>query len=91
MWGLSDTELFYRSGSALMRATLRPGRELTVLRRDTLFMTDLPFGATEGTYDLMPDGNHFVMTRAVASGVKPILVFGWADEVREKVAAASGK
>jgi hypothetical protein len=87
-WGPSATELFYRSGAALMAATIRPGPELTVVRRDTLFMTELPFGSTEGTYDLMPDGNHFVMTRVAAAGIRPVLVIGWADEVRERIEAA---
>jgi hypothetical protein len=31
------------------------------------------------------------MTRTVASGAAPVLVFGWADEVRERVAAAAKK
>ena len=91
VWGRNRPELFYRNGVALMAATIATSRDFTVLRRDTLFTTDTPIGATETTYDVMPDGNHFIMTRTVASGAAPVLVFGWADEVRERVAAAAKK
>jgi Tol biopolymer transport system component len=87
VWNRNGKELFYRNGVALMAATISLLREPIVLRRDTLFTTDTPIGATETTYDVMPDGRHFIMTRTVTSGVVPVLVFGWADEVRERVAA----
>ena len=41
------------------------------------------------TLDVTPDGNHFVTASDVGTLSPPILVFGWADEVREKVAAAN--
>ena len=40
-------------------------------------------------YDVTQDGNHFLMARVTGNTAAPVLVFGWADEVREKVAAAN--
>lgn len=71
-----------------MAATIRTSADLVVERRDTLFTTDAPV-ATETTYDVMPDGKHFIMTKTIASGAAPRLVFGWAHEVEERLAAAA--
>jgi Tol biopolymer transport system component len=86
-WAPSGKELFYRGGCCLMSATIATTPELTVVRRDTLFS----MVSTRSMYDVTPDGNHFVMGRATSNVMSPVLVFGWADEVRERVAAAAKK
>jgi eukaryotic-like serine/threonine-protein kinase len=84
VWGRNATELTYRSGAALMSATLALSPSVTVLRRDTLFTSAAAaLGVTEATYDVMPNG-HFIMVRKVTSNTPPVLVFGWGDDLRRQ-------
>jgi serine/threonine-protein kinase len=87
VWGSRPTELFYRSGAAIMAATLTLSPSVTVVRRDTLFVTDAILSVVATTYDAMPNG-HFVMVKGVMSTTPPVIVFGWVDEMKETVAAA---
>jgi Tol biopolymer transport system component len=64
VWSPRGDELFYRSGPALLAATVRPGPVFGVLRRTLLFsdpnyLADL----THQVYDVAPDGRHFLMVR----------------------------
>ena len=87
-WGPSSRELFYAGGQALISARVAvTGAELTVVRRDTL----MSMSASRSAYDVAPDGEHFVMSLAAGSIGAPIVVVGWADEVRERLAAAARK
>jgi len=90
VWGTSANELFYRSGAAIMTATLALSPSVTVERRDTLFVTDGTLSVLASTYDAMPNG-HFLMARSVATTTPPLIVFGWVDEVNETVSAARAK
>jgi hypothetical protein len=60
---------------------------LAVFRRDTLFIVV----GTRGGFDVTRDGNHFITSRQAGGASVPVVVFGWADEVRERVDAASRK
>ena len=73
----------------MMSATLALS-PVTVLKRDTLFVTEAALSVISATYDVLPNG-HFVMTKSVATTAPPVLVFGWVDELRERVEAATKK
>ncbi|HJR36721.1 MAG TPA: protein kinase [Gemmatimonadales bacterium] len=64
VWSPRGDELFYRSGPALLAATVRPGPVFGVLRR-TLLFSDRNYLAdlTHQVYDVAPDGRHFLMVR----------------------------
>jgi hypothetical protein len=85
------TELFYRGGDAQLSARLATTPEFTVLRRDTLFAMNARFYPTEASYDVTPDGKHFVFARPLSIGVSPVLVFGWGDEVRARLTKVEGR
>ncbi len=87
-WSPNGKELFYVSpGCCMISATLVTAPELTVLRRDTLFSVI----GTRGGYDVTADGNHFITSRQAGGSGVPVVVFGWLDEVRERVDAANKK
>jgi serine/threonine protein kinase/Tol biopolymer transport system component len=90
VWAPRGNELFYRSGSALIAATIDTASE-SVVRRDTLFDMHALSGDVEAGYDVFPDGNRFVFPRLVSSTTAPVIVFHWLDEVRERMAAAAQK
>jgi serine/threonine-protein kinase len=91
MWSPSDGELFYRGGTALISATLTTRPELSVVRRDTLFEIDAPAGEVQAAYDVFPDGKRFVFPRVVSTDAAPVVVMGWLDEVRERMAVGKRK
>ena len=64
VWSPRGDELFYRSGPALLAATVRLGSVFGVLRR-TLLFSDRNYLAdlTHQVYDVAPDGRHFLMVR----------------------------
>jgi Tol biopolymer transport system component/tRNA A-37 threonylcarbamoyl transferase component Bud32 len=83
VWGRNAAELTYRSGAALMSATLALSPSVTVVRRDTLFTSAAAQGLSEATYDVMPNG-HFIMVRKVTSDTPLVLVFGWGEDLRHR-------
>jgi len=85
---MKPTELFYRSGPAIVAATLAPSPSMTVLRRDTLLSTNATLNVVSATYDVMPNG-HFVLAQSIGTTAPPVIVFGWVDEVKERVEAAT--
>jgi serine/threonine-protein kinase len=91
VWSRTNRELFYRAGTALISATLETVPELSLVRRDTLFTMNALNGEVEPGYDVFPDGKRFVFPRMVSSDAAPIVVVGWLDEVRERIAAATRK
>ena len=96
VWARSDRELFYRtsrSGGALISARIAIPPEPTVVRRDTLFAVPFSSGTSgsASAFDVTADGSRFIMTRLAGTFGAPVVVLGWADELRERVAAAARK
>ncbi|MGE5927476.1 MAG: protein kinase domain-containing protein [Gemmatimonadota bacterium] len=68
VWSRDGRELFYRSGSALLAAEIRPGSEFDVVRRTRLFdEPEFAIDLTHRFYDVTPDGR-FVMVRDLEGG-----------------------
>ncbi|MGI8496329.1 MAG: protein kinase domain-containing protein [Gemmatimonadaceae bacterium] len=88
VWSPTGRELFFRVGNKLVSATLATTPELGVARRDTLFAVAAPLGTVEATYDVFPDGKHFVFPRLEEVGLSPVVAIGFMDDVRAKMAAA---
>ena len=96
VWGPSGHELFFRARGRLIVATLATAPEFTVVRRDTLFVDqyaqrDRARTPGSANYDVSPEGKHFVMVQAAGTGEPPIVVLGWLDELRERMALAAKK
>ena len=91
-WSKSGHELFYVDGRALIavpysveKGSFQPGKP------EELFSDRFEMRAPLGSYDVTPDGQHFVMLQltggrtAAASG--PTVVLNWIDQARQLVAA----
>jgi hypothetical protein len=91
-WSKSGHELFYLSGTALIavpytveKNSFQPGQP------QSLFAKSFELRAPLGSYDVMPDGQRFVMFQltsgrtAAPSG--PTVVLNWIDQTRQLVAA----
>lgn len=91
LWSADGSEVFYRGGAALIAAKIAREPEWAVVRRDTLFVMNALPGEVQPGYDVFPDGKRFVFPRIVSSDAAPVIVTGWLDEVRERMAAATKK
>jgi Tol biopolymer transport system component len=91
-WSKSSHELFYLDGTGLAampysvdEGSFQPGRP------QVLFAKNFEMRAPLGSYDVTPDGQHFVMFQltsgrtAAASG--PTVALNWIDQARQLVAA----
>jgi serine/threonine protein kinase/Tol biopolymer transport system component len=91
-WSKSSHELFYLDGTGLVampytveKDSFRPGQP------QILFAKNFEMRAPLGSYDVMPDGQHFVMFQltsgrtAAASG--PTVALNWIEQARQLVAA----
>jgi len=85
MWGRNGQELFYRDGDKMMavRVTTTP-----VFRADTprlLFEGHYESPAVRANYDVMADGQHFVMVKAAeqeSTNRRLNIVVNWGEELK---------
>jgi WD40 repeat protein len=85
-----DGRLFYRAGAALMVAQVSLSGDIaSVTSRQKLFDGDF-FGAGEfaSTYDVLPDGRHFLMARRTGAATGQLIAWvDWLGDVERKLSA----
>jgi len=86
-WSRSGREVFYRDRTRMLTATLKFEPELSVARRETLFVDTFlrDAGVLSANYDVASDDQHFIMLSPSLHEEPAIIVFGWFDELREKM------
>jgi eukaryotic-like serine/threonine-protein kinase len=91
-WSKNGHELFYLNGTGLVavpytveKNSFQPGQP------QVLFDKNFEMRAPLGSYDVMPDGQHFVMFQLTsgrtASASGPTVALNWIDQARQLVAA----
>jgi serine/threonine-protein kinase len=85
-WAPDGRTLFYRGGAQLMAASLSTTPEPSVVRRDTLFPMEAQGSGPVAAYDVTPDGEHFVFARYGGVARPPVVVVGWAEQLRRRFA-----
>jgi serine/threonine-protein kinase len=64
MWARSGRELFYRDGERMMAVAVTTQPTFRAERARLLFEGHYEGAAVRAAYDVMPDGEHFVMVKA---------------------------
>ena len=90
-WSADGRSLFYRAGGRFIAASVATEPGFAVLRRDTLFRDVYLEGVERTNYDVTPDGKEFLLVRRGEDQQRAVLVFGWLDELRERMAQEGGK
>jgi len=82
-WASTGRELFYRSETGMMAATVRVTSAFTIEDRDVLF-DDRPYVAISNgaAYDVHPDGGQFLMIRRGPQVREIVVVLNWFDQLR---------
>jgi serine/threonine-protein kinase len=92
VWAPSGREIFYRNGNKMMAVAVESGPPLRLSRARLLFEGRF-LGASSAysynvlgraTYDVAPDGEHFVMLQENESA-RIYVVLNWAEELKAKV------
>jgi serine/threonine-protein kinase len=77
VWSPSGRELFYRSGGKMMSATIATTPDVSVTRRDSLFVDRYSRTNSFANYSVFPDGKRFLMIAPFAAATDrplPIVV-----------------
>jgi Tol biopolymer transport system component len=86
IWSRDGGELFYRVGDTLLSATVSVAAGFEVLNRTVLFEGTYSAWPFHATYDVAPDGQHFVMLpRGEVHGSQLVTVVNWFTELEERL------
>ena len=89
MWLPDGKSIIVRSGT-FHTITLSLTPRIEVTRRDTLFTDVFRRGAPDHSYDVMPKtGDIVALARDRAARDRIVVVTGWLDELRQRMAHAS--
>ena len=85
LWSPDGRRIYYRTGAALMAATVAGSPALAVTARETLFEGRFTTDPWHPNYDVAPDGRSFVMLRPVEEHRQLVVVVNWSEELRRRV------
>jgi dipeptidyl aminopeptidase/acylaminoacyl peptidase len=85
VWSRDGSELFYRSGAALMVAAVETTPDFRVRSRQMLFEGPYTHRRYHSNYDVHPDGEWFVMIKpAEEESARLVVVLNWSEELRRR-------
>jgi len=88
VWAREANRLYYRNGPELVEAALDLEPPFSVDRR-VLFEFEDVQDAFHRSYDVAPDGSHFLMVRSIGeAGTRTHVILDWAAEVQAMVRTA---
>ena len=87
LWSRSGRALYYRTPAGIVSVAVTTGSSFSIGERKTVLMNEYVTDATHPSYDVSPDGSQFLMLKRAGAETKPIVVYNWGRELREKLAA----
>jgi serine/threonine-protein kinase len=90
VWSRDGNELFYRSGEALVAAAVETTPDFRVLAREVLFEGSYSLWPYHSNYDVLPNGQTFVMIKPVEDeSARLVVVLNWFEELRRLMEGGS--
>jgi serine/threonine-protein kinase len=90
VWSRDGSELFYRSGEALMAAAVETTPDFRVQSREVLFEGPYSAWPYHSNYAVTPNGESFVMLKPVEEeSARLVVVLNWFEELRRLMEDAS--
>ena len=89
VWSPDGRRVFYTSDQQLLAATLSLSTTFSVTARDTILRSGMPSIPVHASYDVTPDGMHFVVLRSTGPDAELIIVHDWKYELRARAAASA--
>ena len=88
MWDRTGRTLYYRASDGITAMPVTAGAEFSIGARKLVLATTDPADPTHQSYDVAPDGAHFLLLKRAGGEAKAIVVHNWRREVREKLQQA---
>ena len=89
VWSPDGRRVFYTSNQQLLAATLSLSSAFSVTARDTIVRNGMSGVPVHASYDVAPDGKHFVILTSSGPNAELIIVHDWKYELRAKTAASA--
>ena len=89
VWSPDGRRVFYAKDQTLLAATVSFSPTFSVTARDTIFRTGMTNVPVHASYDVAPDGKHFVIIRSTGPDAQLIIVHDWKYELRARFARSS--
>jgi Tol biopolymer transport system component len=87
LWAKSGRALYYRTqDGAVISVAVNPGSSLSLGERRAALAGSYEIDQSHQGYDVAPDGNQFLMLKRSGGAARPIIVYNWGRELREKIA-----
>ena len=83
MWDRTGRTLYYRAPNGITAVPVSAGVEFSIGARILVLATTDPADPTHQSYDVAPDGKHFLLLRRAGGEAKAIVVHNWRREFRE--------
>ena len=88
MWDRTGRTLYYRAPDGITAVPVTAGTEFSFGARTLVLATTDPADPTHQSYDVAPDGKHFLLLRRASGEAKAIVVHNWRREFRETLQQA---
>jgi len=90
VWGPDGKTLYYRANGVWIAASIATTPTLAVTKRTDLFPDQFRWTGSSAAYDVSRDGRAFVLVGdATEGGQRLVVVTGWLDELRARLAAGA--
>ena len=84
VWSKDGTRLFYRTQTHMIEATIARSPELSLVRRDTLFIDSYSRHGWDANYDLLPNGDFLMIGRQLGSTAQIFAIANFDVLLRER-------
>jgi Tol biopolymer transport system component/tRNA A-37 threonylcarbamoyl transferase component Bud32 len=88
LWSRDGKRLFYRAGSSLIAATILTSPALAVTSRAVLFDGPFETDIYHPNYDVVMNGESFIMVQPVEANRQLVMVVNWLEELRQRTGEA---
>jgi tetratricopeptide (TPR) repeat protein len=89
VWSPDGRRVFYTKDQTLFAATVSFSPTFSVTARDTIFRSGIISVPVHASYDVAPDGKHFVILRSTGPDAQLIIVHDWKYELRARFARST--
>jgi len=88
LWSPDGRRLMYANGQQVISAGLVFTPTFEITDRQTLFDGSFEFSSSHASFDISPDGRHFLLPKSQGANARVIVVYNWRKELASAVSSA---
>ena len=86
VWSPDGRRVYYTNDQLLLAASVSLSPTLSVTARDTILRSGMSSRPVHASYDVAPDGKHFLILRSTSPDAQLVVVHNWKYELRARAA-----